>query len=327
MNLAPVIIPTLNRYSHFKQCLDSLELCTLADKTIVYVALDFPPSEKYIDGWRKIDNYLRDKESHNNFRKLIVYRRKTNCGVGNIQSNSNLLQAEMRDKYESYIFTEDDNVFSPNFLVYMNTCLEKYKDNDKIFAICGYKQPYPFKVCSGNYFFHRTDLSCWGYGVWTQKVLAATNEIRNGFFEKNFSLCNILKVKQHGLNRLYQYLSYVFRDKSKYFWIIDCVMTCYVILREKYVVVPAVSKVRNIGWDESGNSFKNSKVLKAYGNMPEIHMKQKIDEASDFILEGDPMSNLEENDVIAAKYSEAKMSVWRFTKAVIKLVIRKVIKK
>ena len=56
-------------------------------------------------------------------------------------------------------------------------------------------------------------------------------------------------------------------------------------------------------------------------------MKQKIDEASDFILEGDPMSNLEENDVIAAKYSEAKMSVWRFTKAVIKLVIRKVIKK
>lgn len=129
MNLAPVIIPTLNRYSHFKQCLDSLELCTLADKTIVYVALDFPPSEKYIDGWRKIDNYLRDKESHNNFRKLIVYRRKTNCGVGNIQSNSNLLQAEMRDKYESYIFTEDDNVFSPNFLVYMNTCLEKYKDN------------------------------------------------------------------------------------------------------------------------------------------------------------------------------------------------------
>ena len=73
MNLAPVIIPTLNRYSHFKQCLDSLELCTLADKTIVYVALDFPPSEKYIDGWRKIDNYLRDKKSHNNFRKLIVY--------------------------------------------------------------------------------------------------------------------------------------------------------------------------------------------------------------------------------------------------------------
>ena len=233
----------------------------------------------------------------------------------------------MRDKYESYIFTEDDNVFSPNFLVYMNTCLEKYKDNDKIFAICGYKQPYPFKVCSGNYFFHRTDLSCWGYGVWTQKVLAATNEIRNGFFEKNFSLCNILKVKQHGLNRLYQYLSYVFRDKSKYFWIIDCVMTCYVILREKYVVVPAVSKVRNIGWDESGNSFKNSKVLKAYGKIPEIHMKQKIDEASNFILEGDPMSNLEENDVIAAKYSEAKMSVWQFTKAIIKLVIRKVIKK
>ena len=104
-------------------------------------------------------------------------------------------------------------------------------------------------------------------------------------------------------------------------------MTCYVILREKYVVVPAVSKVRNIGWDESGNSFKNPKVLKAYGNIPEIHMKQKIDEAPNFILEGDPMANMEENDSIAAKCSDGRMSGWQFTIAVIKFVIKKIIKK
>ena len=56
-------------------------------------------------------------------------------------------------------------------------------------------------------------------------------------------------------------------------------------------------------------------------------MKQKIDEAPNFILEGDPMANMDENDFIAAKYSEARMSYWQFTKAIIKLVIKKLIKK
>ena len=44
---APVLIPTLNRYEHLKQCLESLSKCSLAEHTEVYIALDFPPSEKY----------------------------------------------------------------------------------------------------------------------------------------------------------------------------------------------------------------------------------------------------------------------------------------
>ena len=153
------------------------------------------------------------------------------------------------------------------------------------------------------------------------------DEIRNGYFENNFSLRNVLKVKRHGLNRLYQYLSYVFRDKSRYFWIIDCAMTCYIILSNKCVVVPAVSKVRNMGWDESGNSFKNPKVLKAFGNIPEIHKKQVIDNETHFEFIGDPTLHMEENDSIAAKCSDGRMSGWQFTIAVIKFVIKKIIKK
>ena len=327
MKAAPVIIGTLNRFEHFHDCLESLEKCTMADETDVYVALDYPPSEKYVEGWKKIDAYLKEKESDNHFHKLIVYRRKQNCGVGGPSSNFALLHAEMRKNFEYYIISEDDNVFSPNFLKYMNVCLEKYKDDDKVFAVCGYSQPYPFKTDGCNCFFHRTDLSCWGYGLWSSKIQKDMDEIRNGYFENNFSLRNVLKVKRHGLNRLYQYLSYVFRDKSRYFWIIDCAMTCYVILSNKCVVVPAVSKVRNMGWDESGNSFKNPKVLKAFGNIPEIHKKQVIDNEAHFEFFGDPTLHMEENDSIAAKYSEGRMSGCQFTIAVVKFVIKKIIKK
>lgn len=45
MIYSPVIIPTLNRYEHFRECLESLEHCVDADKTTVYIGLDYPPSE------------------------------------------------------------------------------------------------------------------------------------------------------------------------------------------------------------------------------------------------------------------------------------------
>ena len=102
---APVIIPTLNRYNHFKRCLESIEMCTGAEYTEVYVGLDYPPSEKYIEGWKKIDNYLAEKEKNNRFKRLIVFRRGHNCGVGVNGSNGSLLVEEVSKTYDRYIFS------------------------------------------------------------------------------------------------------------------------------------------------------------------------------------------------------------------------------
>ena len=49
-NLAPVIIPTLCRYDHFKRLMESLNKCTWADKTDVYIGLDYPAKEEHRDG-------------------------------------------------------------------------------------------------------------------------------------------------------------------------------------------------------------------------------------------------------------------------------------
>ncbi len=62
MIYAPVLIPTLNRYDHLRQCLESLSRCSWADKTDVFVALDYPPEvnrEKYEEGWQCNKAYLR----------------------------------------------------------------------------------------------------------------------------------------------------------------------------------------------------------------------------------------------------------------------------
>ena len=110
---APVIIPTLNRNVHFERCLESLERCSGADQTEVYVALDYPPSEKYKEGWKKIDDYLRLKESQNGFKKLHVIRRDRNYGICHENGNYETLIREIKKSYDRYILSEDDNEFSP----------------------------------------------------------------------------------------------------------------------------------------------------------------------------------------------------------------------
>ena len=103
---APFIIPTLNRYDHFRQCLESLEKCTGADKTDVYIGLDFPLSDKYVEGWKKIDNYISGKEKSNGFKHLIVFRRQKNCGLVGSKGNLGFYvrtkcgKLEKRDKYD-----------------------------------------------------------------------------------------------------------------------------------------------------------------------------------------------------------------------------------
>lgn len=45
MTYYPVIIPTLNRFEHFKNCVESLANCTYAPETELIIGLDFPPAE------------------------------------------------------------------------------------------------------------------------------------------------------------------------------------------------------------------------------------------------------------------------------------------
>lgn len=165
---APVIIPTLNRYEHFKRCLNSLERCTGADKTDVYVGLDYPPSEKYIEGWKKIDAFLLDKEKHNGFNKLYVRRRDHNCGTVGEGNNYRLLYDEIKKVTNKYISSEDDNEFSPNFLVYMNKALDKYEEDNRVIRISAYTPPVFYDLTESTTFFG-IDTPAYGLGSWIHK--------------------------------------------------------------------------------------------------------------------------------------------------------------
>ena len=124
MTYYPVGIPTLCRYEHFRRCVESLRNNTHANKTELVVGLDYPPSDKYKDGYEKISKYV---DTIDGFAKVTVFRHKENLGaVGNWA----YVQNYIFQNYDAAIMSEDDNEFAPCFLEYMDRCLEKYADDE-----------------------------------------------------------------------------------------------------------------------------------------------------------------------------------------------------
>ena len=56
---APVIIPTLNRAEHFVRCIESLKKCKYAERTEIFISVDFPFLKRHEEGYDKIKKYLK----------------------------------------------------------------------------------------------------------------------------------------------------------------------------------------------------------------------------------------------------------------------------
>ena len=160
---APVLIPTLDRYSHFKECIESLLMCTHVDKTDLFIALDYPLKEVHWKGYNKIANYVTEIKG---FKSVTIIKREVNFGV---RKNTLDAREKIFKQYDRLILSEDDNVFSPDFLDFINQGLEVYKDRKDILSITGYQYPVslPQNYKQDVYLF--SGFSAWCYGIWKDK--------------------------------------------------------------------------------------------------------------------------------------------------------------
>lgn len=258
---APVVIPTLCRYEHLKRCIDTLSKCTGADKTELYIGLDFPLKESHWKGYRKICDYL---PTITGFKNVILIRRETNKGA--IENARDLLDI-VHQKHDRYIFSEDDNEFSLNFLDYMNDGLNKYRDNPDVIAICGYTEPRCSYECMETYPFNAYPMigyNAWGVGVWFNKkpaFMITCDEILSSFK----TVFKAVKLN-HGIaiHRM------MYRKRSGATG--DLLWRLYCAFNKKYCVFPRVSKVKNWGFDGSGENCA----------VQTLYSKMKIDENKTF---------------------------------------------
>lgn len=308
MIYAPVLIPTVNRFLHFKECLESLSRCTWADKTDVYVAVDYPGKEAHWEGYRKIREYLNHCGDLG-FHSLNVTYREENyfySGKGNLGT----LLKEVLKTYDRYILTEDDNVFSPNFLVYINKGLEKFKDDPSVLAIVGYRHFYPVKYGNNTFFRQNVDFSAWGYGIWKDRMDAIAKFKGNHGFYNTFSISKALKLLKNGRYRFCMYLNLA--RKKKVMSMHDNPLSVYMAVNDMDILMPTVSLVRNQGWDSSGIHCSPKDSLLA-----QRHMTQEISVDENFEFVGTGFEYYEENKKIYVESSYTKMAIGRVIKSII----------
>lgn len=251
----PVLIPTLNRANHLKRCLDSLAHNTGAEDTEVFISVDYPPSKKYEDGYLEVKSYL-SRTVLSCFKTVYIFYQEQNLGpVG----NSDFLKKKIQDMgYDGYIYTEDDNEFAPNFLPYMNDGLQKFKDNQKVLAVCGAKDT-DWETNGKNITYCKL-LAAYGVGEWFEKTNAVQNlGLRILLPQKIYGprIMFTLLQKNTCLFNLYV-LSMLCTDKGFYWPQPDTLRWCdstysiYMHLSDAVCIAPAVPKSRTWGNDGSG---------------------------------------------------------------------------
>lgn len=255
MKYAPIIIPTLNRYEHLYRCIESLRHNTGVRETSLIISVDYPPSDKYREGREKICQYLELGIS--GFKDVTVLYQEKNLGSIN---NGKYLEKYVSERYDTYIFSEDDNEFAPNFLEYINKGLEKYEKDDSIIAVCGSGIGAKPEGDSNNIF--KTHIyGAYGVGFWVRKKKGIEEKVSWDYLK------NICK-KSVGLYNLFQKdssLIYALQDalikKRKIYFsedgglvLIDMTYKLYTYTENKYVICPYIPKVRNWGYDGSGSN-------------------------------------------------------------------------
>ena len=262
---APVVIPTLNRYEHLKRCIESLKECTGADKTDLVISIDYPPAEKYVEGHKKIKQYLPTIKG---FHSVVIL--ETNTNIGAVKNCLKLYSYVKRQGLNKCIFSEDDNEFSPNFLEYINNGFMEYNEDSSVMAICGYVHP---KIhVQGCERFLGDMFSAWGVGMWLDRQFTYQRIGNDNYL---YGVLNSwqksLKLFRMRPESLQGFLSMHFKGETYG----DVFKTAELLLEDKWCVEPTLSKVRNTGHDGSGincNEMTN-----------DIYAKQVIDERSFFI--------------------------------------------
>ncbi len=309
MIYAPIVIPTLSRHVHLKRCIESLALNPYAKHTDLLVSVDYPPSEKYYLGYEKVKEYL--ESGIEGFNSVKIYYQDHNLGA---YGNWDFLYGKLKENgYETYIYTEDDNEFSPCFLEYIDKGLELFKQNEHVFMIGGYVHVQS-DDCQPNNVGAVYTFTPWGYGTWIEKyeqVIQQVNKKRFLEILKDEELSGTLAINRGDMFRyLFEatvsdckhsipvYRRYYRKNGELAF--IDQTIAPIMCLNGYYSIRPAVSLVRNWGVDDhSGYTIMSNSDIKY--ELQEISTDNSFDYHIEVPLKAKELSKYNKSDRIDYK--------------------------
>ena len=242
---APIIIFAFNRPNALKNTVLSLLENKESKDSDLFIFVDGArankPNEK--ENVAKVQEYVK---SITGFKHIETFFSPTNKGLGNsiIQGVTTVI-----GKYGKAIVLEDDLVFSPNFLAFMNEGLNRYETEQKVFSICGYSnkvsppKDYPYDA----YFCTRS--SSWGWATWQDRWKTIDWELKN--WDKYSQMKKAFN--KWGGSDCYGMLLSV-KEGWGDSWAIRFGFSEF--LQDKVSLFPITSKVKNDGFNGQGTNCK-----------------------------------------------------------------------
>jgi len=227
--MTPIALITYNRPNHLYRTLDALSSNEGARDTDLFIFSDGPKSDSDALIIKDVRNI-----SVEGFRSVSRINNIVNVGSSDTVLNAVTYVLSM---YDSVIVVEDDLVTSSNFLVYMNHCLELFKDRKDISSISGYNA-----IPAAEPYLSRRPCS-WGWATWNDRWF-----VFDPYNQK------IMKEDKRGFNLGGDDLYRMYKQID--IWDVKWAFHNY--KNNLYSFYPAVSKVQNIGSDGSGMHVKKT---------------------------------------------------------------------
>lgn len=236
LGMIPIALITYNRPDHLRRTLDALSRNEGASKTDMFIFSDGPRSDNDQSLVSEVHHIIK---SIKGFKSVNRINNIVHVGLSGSVLNAVTYVLSM---YDSVIVVEDDLVTSPNFLVYMNYCLDLFRDRKDISSISGYN------VIPATKAYLSPRPCSWGWATWND---------RWGSFDPYDQ--KITRKDKRRFNRGGDDLYRMYKQYER--GVIDSWAIRWAFHNYKnslYSFYPAVSKVMNIGVDGSGTHIKNT---------------------------------------------------------------------
>ena len=248
--LAPVVLFVYKRYEHTEKVLKALNENLLANESELFIFCDGARSEKDREDVEKTRKIAAEFSENSAFKKVEVRMAEKNSGLATSVING---VTEIINKYGNVIVLEDDLITTKDFLSYMNSALDFYEKNEKIWSISGFrffdpeKLDYPHDV-------YMTYRGCsWGWATWKDRWEKVDWKV------SDYASFRINPFKRRKFTVSGNDMPGMLDCQMKGFISSWAIRWCYQQSKlSMYTVFPKYTKIQNIGTDGSGTHSGNN---------------------------------------------------------------------
>ncbi|EJL6615622.1 hypothetical protein CGT77_13085 [Vibrio cholerae] len=239
---SPIVILAYNRPKHLHDMLEKLKSILDKDnsKRDVYLFIDGPKNNDDIGNSESVLRVANDFLNKNVITHIIVSEKNKGLSESVINAVSYVLK-----EHESIIVLEDDILVSDDFLPFIDSCLELYKDRSDICSVTGFS--YKDIPSSKLYPILCNRAMSWSWATWKNKWFDVNFDAE--FYRANReSLLTDVSNQNIGADIKKMLDGYLAKKIDSWYvrW------TLYNYYLKRLTIYPSIGLISNIGFDGSG---------------------------------------------------------------------------